>query len=127
MSTIYKRITNMGRQGYTARMIGLELDLSQEEMQARAKEDPDFARALRKAADLSLGFHEGELVKNAGVKSYNTQAVGALLRANHPDKYEAASYRTASEKTSTASDSIDYEAEISKLIADLKKADSEES
>jgi hypothetical protein len=121
--SVYDKIIELGKSGATLRVIGLELGMSQKQLQERMESDPLFKEAVDASQDFCLGFYEKQMAENIDNKSYSSQTVGQLLRSNFPKRYESATYRQHSERQIDSEQSaIDFQAVTNQLIADLQKA-----
>lgn len=116
------RVVDMGKRGFTLRMMALELGHSVRELRDLEALSPQFEHAMDMANDFALGAAEGLIMNNIDSRTLNSQALSAILRANHPSQYEAAAYRQKKEeKEGSAADSKeDYQAAIDQLLKDLR-------
>lgn len=120
------KVMELGKQGYTLRMLALELGYSVRELNDLRAVSSEFEHAMDAATDFALGAAEKLIMENIDSKSLNSQALSAILRANHPDQYEAAAYRTKKEEAASASEEKShdyYRQEVEKLLRDLKAAE----
>ncbi len=118
--TFADEVVELGKQGFTRSMIAAHFGIAVEMLDTWSAKKSAFKEGLAIAMTASQAFHESKLIQAYENKDANASLVTNLLRANFGDVYKSS---TDSSKVKVSpTESIDFSAEISRLIADLQAA-----
>lgn len=112
----------MGRQGASQKMIWSELGISKSTADAWRKKYPDFADALDLALVHSQAYWERLMLANAENKNFNTRMVEVAVRGQFQQDYRE---RMDIKQDINQKVEVDFNAAVTDLIAQLKKAGEE--
>lgn len=113
------RMIEMGKLGYSQKMMFSELGISKGVAEDWKKKYPDFADALDLAVVHSQGHWERELLANVGNKAYNSRLAEIALRGQFQQDYR----ETRENKVEVKADVVvDFSSAVNDLIKQLKEA-----
>lgn len=113
-----KTILDMGRQGASQKSMYSAINISKATAAKWKQEDPFFAETMDMATTYGQSYWEMMMLANVENKAFNSRVAEIALRGQYPDDY-----KDNREVKSTVKQeiSIDFNKEISDLIAALKK------
>jgi len=113
-----KTILDMGRQGASQKSMYSAINISKATAAKWKQEDPFFAETMDMATTYGQSYWEMMMLANIENKAFNSRVAEIALRGQYPDDY-----KDNREVKSTVKQeiSIDFNKEISDLIAALKK------
>ena len=116
-------IVELGKEGATPANIAAAIGMSENTMKKLIKERKSFAQAFELAMTHSKSFHETALRESYTNKDANSALIVALLRSVFPSDYQTATQGgNGGGKKKEDAEPVDYQKEISDLIASLKGA-----
>ena len=118
-----QRVVDMGKEGASQKMMWADLGISKSTAETWRKNNPEFADALDLALVHSQAFWEREILANLNNKGFNSRLAEIALRGQFQQDYrERVDIKQDIKKEVT----IDFNAEIAKLIKELNEEDDEE-
>lgn len=122
-------VVRLGKEGATDAMLADSLDVSTEQMADWESKHKSFRDALARARTSSKAMHERSLMAAYSSKEGNPALIQSLLRANY-DGYQNSTYQPVGKqggnKGKEQAETIDFNAEIQKLLDTLKAAGDED-
>ena len=122
-------VIRLGKEGATDAILADAMEVSTAQMSEWEGKHKSFREALARARTSSMATHERSLMLAFTSKEGNAQLIQSLLRANY-DGYQNSTYqpvgKQANAKGKEPVETIDFNAAIEQLLADLKAAEKEE-
>jgi hypothetical protein len=113
------RMIEMGKQGYSQKMMWSELGISKDVAEGWKKKHPEFADALDLSLVHSQGYWEREILANLNNKGFNSRLAEIALRGQFQSDYR----ETREQKVEVRADVVvDFSSAVNDLIKQLKEA-----
>ena len=109
----------LGKQGFTRSMMAAHFGVAVDMLDTWSAKKAAFKDGLAIAMTASQAFHEKKLIESYNNKDGNSSLISQLLRANFGDVYKSSTDNSKPKAQTT--ENINFAAEISNLIAELKK------
>jgi len=113
-------VISLGKQGFTRSMIAANFGVAVDMLDTWAAKKAAFKDGLAIAMTASQAFHEKKLIESYNNKDGNSSLISQLLRANFGDVYKSSTDN--SKPKAHATENINFDEQITKLLADLKVA-----
>jgi hypothetical protein len=112
------RIIELGKEGASQKMMFADIGINKGVADTWKKNHPEFADALDSAVTNSQAYWEREILANVNNKAFNSRLAEIALRGQFQSDYR----ETRDTKIDVKAEiKVDYAAEISKLLQELKK------
>jgi len=113
------KLIEMGKLGFSQKMMWSEIGITKGVADAWAKKYPDFAEALALSLVHSQAKWERDIIENVNNKGFNSRIVEIALRGQFPQDYK----ETREQKIDLKADVVvDFTGAVNDLIKKLKDA-----
>lgn len=116
-----EQIVQMGKQGYSQKMMWSELGIGSQTAMQWMEEFPEFHDAADRALTASQGYWEQQMLLNTENKGFNARVAEVALKGQFPS-YKPGAQQEIKAKVE-AEIKVDFGAEVAKLLTQLKESE----